>query len=245
MSRSIEAMAKAAADHWVACATAAIRERGAFHVAFSGGSTPKHLHRCLLQEEYRRQVDWSRVHAWFGDERMVPRDHPDSNFRMLRETLLDHVEIPAEQIHPMVDDELLASAEPARSVPLLARNYARLLEARLPREAGRLRFDLIMLGMGADGHTASLFPGTAILGERERTVAEVWVGKLQSWRVSLTFPVIEQARRRLLLIAGEDKAPVLHEVLDAAGDYPISRVAALPDSDWFLDAAAASRLRGV
>ena len=242
---SVEAAAGAAADFWLQCATAAIRARGAFHVAFSGGSTPKHLHRYLIMDEQRQQIDWSCVHVYFGDERMVARTHPDSNYRMVRETLLDHVDIPEAHIYPIVDDDLLMSSEPAQSVPLLARNYAQTLEKALPHDSdGRICFDLIMLGMGADGHTASLFPGTSILDEDKRTVAEVYVEKLQAWRVSLTFPVLEQAHQRLLLVCGEDKADVLAKVFTHANEenYPVKRFAAMPDSHWFLDRAAASKL---
>ncbi len=242
---SVEAAAKAAADFWLQCATVAIHTRGAFHVAFSGGSTPKYLHHYLLTDEYREKIDWSRVHVYFGDERMVARDHPDSNYRMVRETLLDHVAIPAAQIYPIVDDDLLIYDEPPKSVQALAGNYAQTLEEALPHDRdGRIRFDLIMLGMGADGHTASLFPGTSILNEDKRTVAEVYVEKLQAWRVSLTFPVLEQAHQRLLLVCGEDKADVLAKVFTHADEenYPVKRFAAMPGTRWFLDQAAAGKL---
>ncbi len=242
---SVEAAARAAADFWVECASAAILTRGAFHVAFSGGSTPKHLHRYLLMDEYRQRIDWSCVHVYFGDERMVARDHPDSNYRMLRETLLDHVDIPEAHIYPIVDDDLLISDQSPKSIQAIARNYAQTLDEVLPHDSdGRIRFDLVMLGMGADGHTASLFPGTSILNEDKRTVAEVYVEKLQAWRVSLTFPVLEQAYQRLLLVCGENKADVLAKVftnLDK-GDYPVKRFADMSDTSWFLDQAAASKL---
>lgn len=245
VASSVEAAARAAADFWLQCATAAIRTRAAFHVAFSGGSTPKYLHRYLLMDEYRQQVDWSCVHVYFGDERMVARDHPDSNYRMVRETLLDHVDIPEANIYPIVDDALLTSSEPAQSVPAIARNYAQTLDEVMPHDSsGRIRFDLIMLGMGADGHTASLFPRTSILNEAKRTVAEVYVEKLQAWRVSLTFPVLEQAHQRLLLVCGENKADVLAKVFTHADkdEYPVKRFADMPDTRWFLDQAAASKL---
>lgn len=245
VSSSVDGAAKAAADFWLQCATAAIHEQGAFYVAFSGGSTPKYVHRYLLADEYREKIDWSRVHAFFGDERMVARDHPESNYRMVRQTLLDHVDIPAANIYPIVDDALLALAAPAQSASVLASNYAKILEQRLPHDTqGRIRFDLVMLGMGADGHTASLFPKTSILEESTRKVAEVYVEKLKAWRVSLTFPVIEQAQQRLLLVCGGDKAEVLAKVLSLADrqDYPVKRVAHLADSQWFLDQVAASKL---
>ncbi len=241
---SVDAAAKAAAEYWVQCAVAAIGERGAFHVAFSGGSTPKYLHHYLLMDEYRQQVDWSRVHAYFGDERMVAREHADSNYRMVRETLLDHAAVPAANIYPVVDNEQLVSTALEQSVPLLAENYARLLDNVLPHDdQGRICFDLIMLGMGADGHTASLFPGTTILDESVRTVAAVYVEKLQSWRISLSFPSIVQARQRLLLVCGDDKAKVLAEIFNSErSDYPVKRFASMANSQWFLDMAAASKL---
>ncbi len=245
VSSSTDGAAKAAAEFWVQCAAAAIHEQGAFYVAFSGGSTPKYLHRYLLADEYREKIDWPRVHAFFGDERMVACDHPDSNYRMVRQTLLDQVDIPAANIYPVVDDALLASAEPAQSAPVLAANYAKILDRCVPHDThGRIRFDLVMLGMGADGHTASLFPGTSILDEYRRSVAEVYVEKLKAWRVSLSFPVIEQAQQRLLLVCGEDKAEVLAKVLSPADrhDYPVKRFAQPVASQWFLDQAAAGKL---
>ncbi|VAX10034.1 6-phosphogluconolactonase, eukaryotic type [hydrothermal vent metagenome] len=242
---SIEAAAIAAAEYWVQCASQAIRQEGIFHVAFSGGSTPKYLHRALLKDEYRKKIDWSCVHAWFGDERMVACDHTDSNYRMVRETLLDHVDIPAVNIHPIVDDKVLSSTERAQSTRLLADNYARQLDAVLPHDSdGRIKFDLVMLGMGADGHTASLFPDTMILDEDTRTVAEVYVEKLKAWRVSLTFPLIEQAHHRLLLVAGEDKANVLAKIFSQTDkhDYPVKGFASRIPSQWFLDKLAAGKL---
>lgn len=225
-----------AARHIVEQAARAIDARGAFHIALAGGATPEGVYRRLHDGEAGGRVDWSRVHIYFGDERCVPPDHPDSNYRMAREALLDHVPVPAEQVHRMAGE-----VQPAKA----AREYARLLEARLPRDdRGRRRFDLVLLGMGPDGHVASLFPDTDVL-RRRVAAAAVYVPKLDSWRLTVTLPTINAARHVALMVTGEKKADVVRHVFrddpDAA-PLPVQMVRPAGRLDWFLDAEAARLL---
>ncbi|ADE16105.1 6-phosphogluconolactonase [Nitrosococcus halophilus Nc 4] len=219
-----------AAAYWGKIAQVAIEEAGAFHVALAGGNTPKGLYQLLAKEPYKSQVDWSRVYVYFGDERHVPKDHPDSNYRMAREALLDLVVIPPKQIL-RVRTEL---PEPQST----AADYAQVLQSHLPA-GGSL--DLILLGVGADGHTASLFPETSILTVRDRLVAAVYVEKLGAWRISMTYPALERARRLLFLVTGVDKAPVVARLLTETegGEFPVQRLRAQGEVHWYLDEDAA------
>ncbi len=219
-----------AAEHWVRLAKAAIKQAGAFHVALAGGSTPRGLYQLLASVPYASQVDWNGVYIYFGDERYVPMDHSDSNYRMARVALLDRVPIPPGQIFRIPTE--LPNPEAA------AANYAQTLRSHLPQGS---QFDLILLGVGADGHTASLFPGTSILSVRDRLVAAVYVEKLSAWRISMTYPTIDQARQILFLVSGADKAPIMASILAApAGKaLPVQSLRACGEVNWFLDKAAA------
>jgi 6-phosphogluconolactonase len=225
----VEALNEAAARHWQEQAGAAVAARGAFHVALAGGSTPRRLYARLAQDDYRQRLPWAKTHIYFGDERCVPPDHADSNYRMAHEALLSQVPVPRAQIHPLYD--------PALSPEQNATHYAELI-------GGIASFDLILLGMGDDGHTASLFPGTAILDETRRLVAAQYVEKLAAWRISLTLPTLNAARQVSVLVAGVGKA---ERIAAVAGTnmpyYPIQRVQPQPGRlDWFLDHAAAQQL---
>lgn len=193
------ALHEAAASQVLKLARTAIAARNAFHVALSGGNTPRGLYKRLAEFP---DVDWSHWHVWFGDERCVPPDHPDSNYGMALETLLDQVPIPRRQVHAMIPSANVVPGDAAR-------NYAALLAAEAPQRDGLPELDLILLGLGRDGHTASLFPGTSGLNERQRSVVEVFIPKLDAWRVTLTLPSIEQARRLMFLVDGSDKADIL------------------------------------
>lgn len=232
-----EALAQAAALRLIALIKEAIAARGRCHVALSGGSTPKRLYQLLAESKYQDDLDWSRIEIWFGDERCVPADHADSNYRMAREALFEHVALPAANIHRM--EVALGQVRQAAS------RYANLLCQRLPLIDSMPCFDVILLGMGADGHTASLFPATCILQESTRPVAAVYVDKLQTWRVSLTYPVLNQGRHLLMLIAGADKAARIHEihaVNPTKTVHPIQRIRARGQVEWYLDNAAAALL---
>ena len=220
------ALAAAAAEEFT---RAASESWGPFRVALSGGSTPKALYALLAADKVR--VPWERVHVFWGDERCVPPDHADSNYRMARETLLSHVPVPAEHVH-RIEAELPDAAE----------RY----EETLLREFDSLpRFDWIFLGLGADGHTASVFPGTTAVAEQKKLVMSVRVEEKKANRITLTLPVLNAAKRVAFVVAGGDKAEAVRAVLDggASTSRPASLVApARGELLWLLDRAAASRL---
>lgn len=232
------ALAHAVAVRCAELARTAQTDHGAFHVALAGGSTPRLLYR-LLATEQRAHIDWTRTQIYFGDERCVAPDHPDSNYAMAHEALLRHVEIPPAQIHRIEAED----PDPHAA----ARRYADLLHRRLPRPHGTGQFDLVLLGLGPDGHIASLFPDTAILDEHRAWVAAVHVDKLQAWRISLTYPVINAARHVALLVAGDNKAAIIRDVIgkpDAAARYPAGRLRPAGELEWYIDHAAAHLLPG-
>ena len=177
-------------------------------IALSGGSTPKGLHRLLAQDPtVRDRLPWHHLHFFWGDERHVPPDHPQSNYRMAHETLFSLTPISSENIHRVPAEEPDAA--------IAAEKYERKLRAFFGLEAGQLpRFDCILLGMGPDGHTASLFPGTAALHESKRLVVANWVEEFKSHRLTLTVPVLNQADMVIFLVSGVDKAKALKEVLE-------------------------------
>ncbi len=223
-------LALAAVAHFVELAAQAIEDRGRFTVALSGGSTPHATYSLLASTEFAPRVDWARVQVFWGDERCVPPDHPESDYRMARETLLDHVPLPAGNVH-----RIRAELDPRRAAAL----YQEELEAVLGTGG---RFDLILLGMGADGHTASLFPGTLALEEKTRWVVENYVESLDSWRVTLTRPMLNAARQVTFLVSGAAKAETLARV--RAGErLPAALVHPSPGRlTWMVDSAAAGQL---
>ncbi|MFQ5802337.1 MAG: 6-phosphogluconolactonase [Candidatus Methylomirabilales bacterium] len=207
--RNLEEVGQRAANLYVQLANEVISSTERFAVALSGGSTPKALYALLASDQYRQQVPWSKVHVFWGDERCVPPDHPDSNYRMTRQSLLDKVPIPEENIHRMPverGDHCRAAAEYEETL----RSFFQIAAGEQPH------FDLILLGMGADGHTSSLFPWTAALAETERLITSNYVEKLGTYRLTLTAPVINRAANVVFLVSGETKASVLREVLEGA-----------------------------
>ena len=227
----------AAAEAVAQLAVEAVAERGRFTLALSGGSTPKSLY-TLLASNARTSLPWDRMFFFWGDERHVPPNHPDSNYRMANEAMLSKVPVPAENVFRIKAENPDAGAA--------AQEYEQTLRRFFREESGVPSFDLILLGMGPDGHTASLFPGTAGLQENSRLVVANWVEKLKTHRLSFTFPVLNAARCVLFLVSGIDKAAVLKTVLedDVPGEqYPAKLVR--PSAGkliWMLDRAAASAL---
>jgi 6-phosphogluconolactonase len=239
---STELLAAAGAAAFIRTAQQALDDHGRFDVALSGGSTPKAMYTLLAENaELRHAVSWEFVHIFWGDERCVPPDHPDSNYKMAHDTFLSKVPIAPDHIHRMRGE--LESAEQAA-----IRYEADLREAFDLDDDEPPRFDLVLLGMGSDGHTASLFPGTSAL-EATALVASNWVGKLFSWRITLTAPVINNAENVLFMIAGEDKALALKGVLE--GLYEPSQLPAQliqpvdGNLTYLLDPGAASQLKGI
>ncbi len=231
-----KALALAAADRFVAAAQEAIENRGRFTVALSGGSTPQETYGQLAGPSLATKVSWRNVHIFWGDERCVPPDHPESNYRMVRKTLIQKVPIPQTNVHRIqgeLDPDLAAEA------------YAEELRSVFGSEE-RPRFDLIFLGMGKDGHTASLFPGSVALHETERWVVAVFAEALQAWRITLTPPVLNSARQLSFLVAGKSKAERLQEVLEGEPRPELLPAQIIQPRNgqvtWLIDRAAAARL---
>ena len=233
---SAEEVARAAAERFVELAQSATRERGRFAVALSGGSTPKRTYELLAGDRFSRRVDWPQVHVFFGDERMVPPDDAESNYRMASEAMLSRLRVAPENVHRINGlGDAVANA--------------RLYEDELRtffNDAAWPSFDLVLLGMGDDGHTASLFPGTQALDEHDAWVAANWVLKLDAYRVTLTAPAINRAAHVIFLVTGANKAAPLREVLKGELDtrrLPSQLIRPLDGSlEWLVDRAAAEQL---
>lgn len=216
ISANAQQLSRFAAEHFVQLAIEAHREKELFTVALAGGSTPKRLYELLANanEPYREQVSWEKVHFFWGDERHVPPDHPDSNYRMAFETMLARLPVPAKNIH-RIKSELADANEAAHEYEQTLVEFFRLREGQLPR------LDLVLLGMGADGHTASLFPNSDVINEKERLVVASWIEKSKSFRITLTPPVLNNAASVIFLVSGAEKAEALREALE--GDYQPER----------------------
>jgi 6-phosphogluconolactonase len=233
---SAEEVARVAAARFIELAQSATAERGRFAVALAGGSTPKRAYELLAGDEYRDRVDWSKVHLFFGDERMVAPDDAESNYRMASEAMLSRLPVPPENVHRI--DGLGDAVANARLYEDELRTFF--------NDAAWPAFDLVLLGMGDDGHTASLFPGTEALDERDAWVASNWVEKLNAHRVTLTAPAINRAARVIFLVTGANKAAPLLEVLKGAREprrLPSQLIEPLGGPpEWLVDKAAAARL---
>jgi 6-phosphogluconolactonase len=231
-------LARAAADHFAAVAASSIAARRRFSVALAGGSTPRLTYELLAADKLASQLDWSAIHVFWGDERCVPPDHPDSNYLMVRETLLARIPLTTANVHRIRGEE-----EPQEATA----DYERKLRKSFSQhhDGQATTFDLVLLGMGTDGHTASLFPGSKLLREEGRWVA-AHHDPTRGWRVTLTPPAINSARHVTFLVSGESKSRTLRDVL--IGTYQPNRLPAQiisPRSGnllWLLDSAAAALL---
>ena len=236
-------LTSAAADEVARRAEEAVQERGRFAWALSGGSTPRDLYRALASPPYRDRLPWSAIHVFWGDERHVPPDHPDSNFRMAREAMLDAVPLPAENVHRIRAEEPDAAVAAAAYEAELRAFFQ--LGQLAAADAGDKwpRFDLVLLGLGKDAHTASLFPGGEAVHERERLVVAPWVEAQNTFRITLTPPVLNHARLAVFLVSGEDKAEPLRAVLAGPRD-PGRWPAQIVEGNrlWMVDRAAARLL---
>lgn len=234
--QSPEALADGVAREWIKLAQEAIAIRGSFHVALSGGSTPKILYERLAKPDYAARPEWRNTYIWFGDERAVPPDHEQSNYRMAKQALLDRVPIPPVQVFRIEGEQ--------QDLKKAAMAYSRKLAMNTPQaENGMPQLDLVLLGMGDDGHVASLFPGTDALTEARKLVMPVYVEKLKSWRITFTLPLINHARRVLMLVCGAGKANMMGQVFGQPGPLPVQRVAPVSGRfEWRLDNDAAARL---
>jgi 6-phosphogluconolactonase len=226
----------AAAEKFCGAGSSAIQDHGRFAVALSGGSTPRGLHQELVTH-FSSQLQWDKVFFLWGDERHVPPDSSDSNYRMAKETLLSKLPIPPENIF-RVPAELPDARQAAARYEQTIQKLFRLDPDALPR------FDFILLGMGPDGHTASLFPGTAALQEKDHLVVANWVEKMNAFRITFTYPVLNNAACVMFLVSGDEKAEMVRIALkDPGANLPCQKVRPV-DGEllWYLDKGAALRL---
>jgi len=241
-TRSIEVLATAAdlfhaaAEEFIRAGRDAIGAQGRFTVALSGGSTPKALYSLLAASH--AGFAWNRVFLFFGDERHVPPTDPDSNYRMVNESLLTKIAIPAENVFRVPAENPDATAA-ASDYEAQLRRFFELKPGEFPR------FDLILLGLGPDGHTASLFPDSPALDEQSRLVVANWVAKFNAYRITFTFPVLNRAAEVMFLASGADKANMLHQVMEGKSTPPLPSQRVQPSDGkllWMLDEAAAANL---
>ena len=232
-----DALNHGVAEQFVRLTTDAVEARGRCAVALSGGSTPKNVYQLLAAPAFRSRVRWGDIHFFWGDERHVPPDHPDSNYRMAVEAMLSKVPVPPANVH-RVRSEL-------PDVERAAREYEETIRACVDGEP-LPRFDVIHLGIGTDGHTASLFPVSAALQERERLCVANWVAKFGGYRITLTLPILNAARVAIFIVTGAAKAPIIQQVLrdrDATPPFPAQLVRPVDGECWWmLDQAAAGEL---
>jgi 6-phosphogluconolactonase len=232
--KSPQDLFEATAAEFIAQANAAVRARGKFTVALSGGSTPKSLFTLLAT---KLNVPWDKIYFFWGDERHVPPDDPESNYRMANEAMLSKVPVPSENIFRIHAEEKDA-AEAALQYEQTLQQFFHLAPGEFPR------FDLIFLGLGPDGHAASLFPDSKALEERRRLVVSNWVEKFKTDRITFTFPVLDEAACVIFLASGPDKAAIVHQVLENSGaNLPSQKIR--PANGrllWMLDSGAASAL---
>lgn len=226
-----QAVAQEAAAHLVDCAQRAVADHGRFVLALSGGSTPQRLYELLASEEWQVRLPWEAAHVLWADERCVPPDHPDSNWRMVQESLLSKLSVPPGSVHRMWGEDDPSIAADAHDL---------LLQCLLGPTP---RLDLAILGMGADGHTASLFPGTAALDEAERLVVANHVAALGAWRLTMTYRLLNAAADVVFLVTGAQKAEALRRVLHSSGDVEALPAARVRPANgrvlWLVDEAAA------
>ena len=231
-------VARAAAEWIAALSNQQIQSEGRFTVALAGGSTPRRLYQVLASPAYAGRMGWDRWHIFWGDERCVPPDHPESNYRMAKESLLDHVPVPADHIH-----RVRGETTPQNAAEEYEQQVLQLFSSSTPS------FDLVLLGIGDDGHTASLFPGSSALHEKRQLVVATWVPHLQAHRITFTLPLINAASAIAFLATDESKAKVVRQVLQPApGDATPPAALVRPTSGtshWFLTKAAASQLQEI
>ncbi len=223
------------AVHFIKIVNEAIDDKGVANIALAGGSSPIKLYGLLATNEYKNQVDWSKINFFFGDERYVPADDAQSNSLMIQKALFDPLKIPASQIFK-IDTTL----RPDKS----AKNYNETIEAHIKQMP--VRFDFMFLGLGDNAHTASLFPSTSVLAETSATVKAVFLKEQNSYRITMTAPLINQSRQIAFLVYGKEKAEAVHQVLNDVRDaekYPAQLIHPTDgELQWFLDEDAASLL---
>jgi 6-phosphogluconolactonase len=234
------AIAKRCAQKFVEIAVAAVREKGSFHVALAGGSTPKILYSLLVDDPaLRSQVPWDKMHVFFGDERHVGPEDPQSNFCMAKEAMFSKSPLQPAQV-TRIKGEFPKAEDAAKEYDQALRTYFKLSEGQFPR------FDLVLLGMGSEGHTLSIFPGTRALRENRRIAVHNWVGKVLMDRITLTAPAVNNAANVIFMVTGADKAPALTAVLERfyePDQLPAQLIQPVNGTLlWLVDTAAGSML---
>ena len=235
-----EGLVRVAAQTFVTVAQEAIAAHGQMVVALAGGSTPKQLYSLLATDTFRPHIPWDRTHVFWGDERHVPPDHQDSNYRMACEALLTHVPLPEDHVH-RIHGEMPNAEKAANHYEQELRDYFQLSAHERPR------FDLVLLGMGPEGHTASLFPGTSAVHETTRLVSAPWVEKFSTFRITLTPAVLNEATHVMFLVSGQEKAETLRSVLEGPYQPDIFPAQVIHPTKgqltWLVDKEAAGCLR--
>jgi 6-phosphogluconolactonase len=233
---SADTLLSALADFVVTVAKESIKTNDRFSFVLSGGSSPKKLHQLLASDKYRNKIDWNKVYFFFGDERYVPADHADSNYLMAKNTLFNPLQIKDDHIFRMNTDLTPAEA---------AIDYEKKLKTYFTNQS--VRFDLILLGLGDNSHTASLFPHTSVLHEKEMMVKEIYVDEVKMFRITLTAPCINQAANIAFLVFGVGKAEAVKHILEDESnieEYPAQLIKPLNGQlHWFMDMEAASRIK--
>ena len=226
-------LARAAAELFVLKSKEAVARRGVFTVALSGGSTPKLLFE-VLAEEFRDRIAWNMIQFFWSDERHVPPDHPESNYRMANEALLSRVPVPQNNIHRVHAENPNAAAAAAEYEETLIKTTGQALP----------ELDLILLGVGTEGHTASIFPGSAVLQETKKLVAAPWVEKFQTYRITMTPPLLNNGAAIVFLVSGSEKAAIVKELLNGPEQYPAQAIKPTHgELLWMLDEEAAREIR--
>jgi len=212
-----------------------LKQQDRITLALSGGNTPKSLHLLLASEAYRHKIDWSKLHFFFGDERFVPFNDERNNAKMAFDTLLNHVPVQPEQIHIMQTEHITPEASAAA--------YEKILHQYFNEQP--FSFDLVLLGMGDDGHTLSLFPGTAVIDETKKWATHLWLEAQQMYRITLTAPIVNQSAQVAFITTGANKATALKAVLEGpvnVHQYPSQIIRPKGSLHWFTDSAAAALL---
>lgn len=230
------ALSYGAAEKISSVLSAAHMRGGVVSLVLSGGSTPRVVYELLASPAYRKKIDWAHLHLFWGDERCVPPESPESNYRMAHQALLRDVPIPPHHVHRVRGE--LPPAEAARAYELELRNVYGMAGGGTPH------LTIVLLGIGEDGHTASLFPGSSAVGETKRLVAETFVQRLTTWRVTMTFPLLNEADVMLFLVTGPAKAAIVRSVLrDERSDLPAARIVRRAgETFWYMDRDAATLL---
>jgi 6-phosphogluconolactonase len=247
---NIDALSKTVADWIVDHVNKTLQQEDRFILVLSGGSTPKKLHALLASDDYKNKIDWSKLHIFWGDERFVPFNDERNNAKMCFDTLLDLVPVPKEQIHPMETENITPENSAKAYEEILKKYFPETANdaSQLSTQNSKLQtFDLVILGMGDDGHTLSLFPGkTEVIHETKKLCTSLWLESQNMYRVTLTHPIVNHAAAVAFLVSGSDKAKALHEVLNGNYNpdlYP-SQIIKPADGElhWFVDETAASLL---